>query len=158
MNNSLYFKIASEIYTYLKESDQDEQIQNITFKQLKTDILGKRDQITSNKIKALQSSMNKNDFQDFINQKDSKGYTLLMLATSNNLVKTVKQLLISGADTTISISVKGDLFKKILNYKIKNENISEQQVQQLKQKRQYDALAIDIAKIKGFNEIVNLLS
>jgi ankyrin repeat protein len=47
--------------------------------------------------------MNENDFMEFINQKDSKGYTLLMLATSNNLIQTVKQLIISGADTTPTI-------------------------------------------------------
>lgn len=157
MNNKTFLKISSQIYTYLKEADQDQTTPNITFQQLKTDILGKRDQIASNKIKALQSTMNKDDFQNFINQKDSKDYTLLMLAASNNLIKTVKELVICGADTTASIKVKGDLLKRILNYKEKYQNISEQQLLQLKELKEYDATAVDIAKSKNYKDIVNIL-
>lgn len=158
MNNKLFLKIASDLYTYLKEADQDEQDLNISFKQLKTDILGKRDQITSNKIKALKSTMNPNDFIEFINQSDSKGYTLLMLAASNNLIKTVKELILTGVvDTSKTVKINGNLFNKILNYKIKKQNISEEQIDQLKSQKEYDAMAIDIAKIKGYNEIVNIL-
>lgn len=157
MDNELYLRISSQIYTYLKEADQEENTPNITFKQLKTDILGKRDQIVKNKIKALESTMNENDFIEFINQKDSKGYTLLMLATSNNLIQTVKQLIISGADTTPTIQLKGDLFKRLLKYKIEKEQLVDEQIEQLKNEKSYDATALDIANIKGYNNISTIL-
>lgn len=157
MDNKKYLKIASQIYTYLKEAVQEENTPNITFQQLKTDILGKRDQIASNKIKALSSTMNTNDFNSFINKTDSKGYTLLMLAASNNLKKTVTQLVINGADTSITIKVTGDLFRRLLNYKIKYNLITEEEINELKEKKSYDAMAIDIAQSKNYNEIINIL-
>ena len=157
MNDKIYLKIASQIYTYLKQADDNQDTANISFQQLKTDILGKRDQTVSNKIKVLKNTMNPNDFIQFINQKDSKGYTLLILAASNGLTKTVKELIINGADTTATITATGEMFRKIFNYKLKNGMLTEQEEIELNNKKQYDALAIDIAQIKNYNDIVNIL-
>lgn len=156
MNEKLFLKISSEIFTYLKQSSNDENDNNITFQQLIADIIGKKDDLICNKIKVLKNTMTHDDFMQLINQKD-KQYTLLMLAASNNLIKTVKELLINGADTTQTIKVKGDQLKKILKYKEKYENIDEEQLWQLKSLKEYDASAIDIAKSKGYKKIVEIL-
>ena len=48
-----------------------------------------------------------------------------MLAASNNLIETVKNLVIYGADTSITLTLRGSLFKKMINYKLKHGIISE---------------------------------
>ena len=151
-------KIAQQLYTYLKDADEDEQVEQIiTFKQIKSDIIGKQDDLVSAELKKLSEQLDENSLIQFINQKDNKGYTLLMLASSNGLQKTVEQLIILGADTTITLTVRGDLFRKILKHRLNTNQIDQQEYAEQKSIGSMDIMAIDIAQVKRHKNIVKLL-
>lgn len=156
--SKLYKKIASQVYTYMiNQAGQDEEQNKIELEDIKSDIINKRDIQASKKIQELAESQYSYELKKFINSKDNKGYTLLMLAASNNLIETVKNLVIYGADTSITLPLKGSLFKKMVNFKFKHDLISEEEYNDCLLQKQYDALAIDIAQLKGYTAIVNVL-
>lgn len=159
MNTKLMFKIASEIYTnFYTATDEQEENENlnISFFELKKDILGKKDNIVKNKLKTLQSTKNTQQVKNIINSKDNKGYTLLMLTVSNGLQGSTKQLLDMGANTTSTITINKQQLKKLIKYYENNELLSEDEINELKELKTYDATALDIAKIKNLNQIIKL--
>lgn len=157
MNHKLIFKIATDIYTSLISSESEEQkTLNITFKDLKSDILGKKDDVIVNKLKALNAIKNSSEIKSLINEKDNKNYTLLMLTVSNNLPKATKQLLDMKVDTTPTIPIQKQHLKKLIKYYENNEQLSEDELEVLKNLNRYEATALDIAKIKNLKNIINL--
>lgn len=150
-----YLKIASQIYTYLKSAGEDFQNKRVdvqqSYEELKTLLLSEKQIQFCDYLNSLQN------VDDVINKRDNKKYTLLMLAASNNLAQITKCLLEKKADPYLTIDFTGSDFRKVLNFKIKNNLLDEQEIQQANQNRHIQATAFDIAMMKNNTQIVNLL-
>ena len=153
-----YYKIASQIYTYIKNADDNEdqllnKSQRQLFQQLKVMLLShKQKDFCDLLINCIQHGYNK-----LIDKRDNKNYTLLMIAASNNLIDAVKCLLQNHADPYLPIQFKGRQFNSLFNFKLKKGLLTQEQIQECQQTKKINATALDIAYLKNNAAIVKIL-
>ena len=157
-NKNRYYKIASQIYTYIKNADENQdqllnKSQRQLFQQLKIMLL-------SHKQKAFCDLLNnciQHGYNQLIDKRDNKNYTLLMIAASNNLIDAVKCLLQNHADPYLPIELKGRQFSSLFNFKLKKDLLTQEQIEECQQSKKINATALDIAYLKNNIAIVKIL-